>query len=164
MAPSANPPSLISISAVKTRGEVSCNGGERSGTILGTNSHKYKIATTLVIVTGMIKSNIPNSGTPKSSATLTTKRFVEVPIVVAIPPSKVASPIGNNVPEGERPVLKATLTKIGSNKTTIGVLFTKALRIAPVSNVKSKLNDGLILHNLASIRPIGSIAPVRTSA
>ena len=148
----------------KTRGELSSNGVSRSETKSGAISHKYAIPITEAILAGSKKSNIENFSTPMSAATETTKRFVEVPIVVHIPPTSVANPIGINTPEGERLVRKETLIKIGSNSTTTGVLFTKALNTAPISKVRSKEIFGLSCQSLASDLPIGSSAPVRTRA
>ena len=99
-----------------------------------------------------------------SAATETTNKFVEVPIVVHIPPTSVAKPIGINTPEGERFVRNETLTKIGNSSTTTGVLLINALSTAPSTSVNNKDNIGLMRHSFASDRPIGSSAPVRTNA
>ena len=46
----------------------------------------------------------------------------------------------------------------------MGVLLTKALSMAPITNVAKKDNSGLIDQSFANCRPMGSSAPVRTSA
>ena len=106
---------------------------------------------------------MPISFSPISAATDTTSRLVEVPIVVPIPPNSVARPIGISTLEGERPVRIATLTRIGSSRTTIGVLLTKALRTAASTSVSNSDSCGQRPHSLDRIRPSGSSAPVRTS-
>ena len=91
--------------------------------------------TLAAMLPGTIKSKMPKELMPKSFAALSTSRLVDVPMVVVMPPNRVASPIGINMPDAFVFVLTATETKIGSNKTTIGVLLIKALKIAPISNV-----------------------------
>ena len=103
----------------------------------------------------MLKRSIPIS-----AATLTTSRFVDVPMVVAMPPTMLAKPIGISVPDGDIPVLTATPISMGSINTTIGVLLINALRKAVINNVSNKDMAGLRRQDLASIRPIGSSAPV----
>ena len=99
---------------------------------------------------------------PISEATLTTNKLVDVPIVVVIPPNRVAKPIGIKMPEGDVLVRKATLSMIGSNSTTIGVLFTTALSKAETINVINTDSNGLMAQIFAKPRPTGSSAPVRT--
>ena len=115
-------------------------------------------------MTGTEKSNILKRDIPISAATETTSRFVEVPIVVLIPPTKVAKPIGNKTPEVEDLLLTVAPMSMGSINTTIGVLFIKALRTAPISNVANKANRGAFFQNFPSLRATGSRAPVRTNA
>lgn len=86
-----------------------------------------------------------------------------MPIVVAIPPSSVASPIGMRMADAGLFARSDTLTRIGSSRTTIGVLFTNALNTAPTISVNSSESHGLTVHTRASARPTGSSAPVRTS-
>jgi hypothetical protein len=83
-------------------------------------------------------------------------------MVVAIPPTRVANPTGIKMREAEDPVRKHTLIKIGRNKTTIGVLLTKADKTPPRMSVTNKAADGAALQNLARYLPIGSSAPVTT--
>ena len=113
-------------------------------------------------VAGKMKSNIPICMPVMSAATATTSRLVEVPMVVLMPPIRVDMPIGINIPELLVLVRIDTEIRIGSNNTTIGVLFKKALNIAPISRVASNDSIGAIRHNFASVRPIGSSAPVLT--
>lgn len=99
-----------------------------------------------------------------SEATETTSKLVEVPMVVHMPPTSVAKPIGINTPEGERLVRNETLTNTGSSSTTTGVLFINALNTAPITSVSNKDSNGLMRQSFASERPMGSSAPVRTNA
>ena len=99
---------------------------------------------------------------PMSEATLTTNRLVDVPMVVVMPPSKVAKPIGIKMREGDDFVRIATFNKMGKSKTTIGVLFTTALNKAETIRVLNTDNVGLNAQSFAKARPTGSNAPVRT--
>ena len=81
---------------------------------------------------------------------------------VLMPPTSVAKPIGISIPVAGIWVRNETLTRIGSNSTTIGTLFTKALSMAPTISVSSSDSCGLMRHRRASPRPTGSRAPVRT--
>ena len=111
---------------------------------------------------GTKKSNMPSRRKPKSAAMDMTRRLVEVPMVVVMPPTSVAKPIGIRMLEADLPVRSEMLVRIGSNSTTIGTLLTKALKIPPTISVSSRENSGLTDHKLASERPTGSRAPVRT--
>ena len=102
-----------------------------------------------------------NAVMPMSAATFTTSRLVDVPIVVAMPPRMLAKPIGISVPEGETPVRTATPMRIGSIRTTMGVLLMKALRTAVIRMVTSSEISGPLRHSFAIMRPTGSSAPVR---
>ena len=84
-------------------------------------------------------------------------------MVVLMPPTRVAKPIGISMPEAGVPVRSDTLIRIGSSSTTIGTLLTKALRPPPISRVSNSDSDGATPQARASRRPTGSSAPVRTS-
>ena len=101
---------------------------------------------------------------PRSAATATTSRLVDVPIEVAMPPIDDASPIGINKSEAAELVFRDTLIRIGSSRITTGVLLTKALSAAASTRVLRKVSRGLFSQRRASSRPTGSSAPVRTSA
>ena len=111
---------------------------------------------------GAAKSNMPNRSIPSDAAMLTTSRLVEVPMVVAMPPTSVAKPIGISTPAADWPVLRHTLINMGSSKTTMGVLLTKADSTAPTTSVAAKERNGMRFQAPARKRPIGSRAPVRT--
>ena len=160
--PSAQLPDGTCKCAVNIRGPLFSKLGERSGKIRGASNHKYKIPMEPAIMAGKKKSNIPILSKPMSLATLTTNKLVEVPIVVVIPPSKVAKPIGSNNPEGLALVRIATLSIIGNNNTTIGVLLTTALSSAETTKVINTESIGLKPQSLANTLPTGSNAPVRT--
>ena len=83
-------------------------------------------------------------------------------MVVAMPPTSVASPIGIRMPDALVPARSETLTRIGSSNTTIGVLLTKALSRPASTSVSSSVSCGLCDQMRASRRPTGSSAPVRT--
>ena len=97
-----------------------------------------------------------------SAATDTTSKLVEVPMVVALPPNKVANPMGMSTDEAGFPVRKETLIRIGRNRTTTGTLLIKALINALTTSVSSKETVGLAFHKRAMTLPAGSSAPVRT--
>lgn len=82
------------------------------------------------ITAGMRKSNMSSRLKPISAATETTSRFVEVPMVVHVPPSKVASPMGIRTEEAFILVRSETLINMGRNNTTTGTLLMKAQRRA----------------------------------
>ncbi len=92
-----------------------------------------------------------------------TKRFVDVPIVVVMPPTSVENPTGNRISEAGLFVLIEMLVNMGRSRTTIGTLLTKALSTPPTINIKSKEIVGFADHSDANVRPIGSSAPVRIS-
>jgi len=111
---------------------------------------------------GRANENILNSAMPRSFAMPTTKKLVEVPMVVAMPPTKVAKPIGIRILVGDLLVRRQTDMRIGSNSTTIGVLLIKAESRAPTTKVMSNDNAGIRPHNCPKTRPTGSNAPVLT--
>ena len=158
--PTEGLPVLSLTCAVKTLDTPRFMGGLRRGRILGAINHRYRVATKPEIRTGPAKSNMLKRSMPISAATLTTSRFVDVPMVVAIPPTILANPIGIRVPDGDTPVLTATPISIGNISTTIGVLLIKALRKAVMNRVSSNERAGLLRHDFASMRPTGSNAPV----
>ena len=112
---------------------------------------------------GNAKSNIPNCGPPSSAERLTTSRFVDVPILVAMPPTSVANPIGISTVAGELLFLMQTPIRIGSSRTTTGVLFTNADSAAPTSRVIRNANAAFFFQTRPSRLPRGTSAPVRTS-
>ena len=140
--PAANPSSFMSNWLLKIRGDVSDNGGVLSGNNLGAINHKKRIPTPPTIATGNIKSNIEKSRIPVSRARPTTNKFVEVPMVVDMPPMIAAKPIGIITLETGNLVLNETPTNIGINRTMIGVLFIKALNTLAVIIVSKSANTG----------------------
>ena len=116
------------------------------------------------MATGSMKSNMPKSRTPVSLAMPTTSRFVDVPIVVDMPPMMVASPIGSMTPETGNFTLSDTPTRMGISSTTIGVLFMNALRIALAMSVTSSARSGRDDHAPLTRVASGWSAPVVSSA
>ncbi len=94
----------------------------------------------------------------------TTSRFVDVPIVVAMPPMIVASPIGIMTSETGNLTRSEAPTRIGMSSTTIGVLFMNALRIAPATSVAIRASTGRVDHALPTTEASGCSAPVVSSA
>ncbi len=80
-----------------------------------------------------------------------------------MPPISVAKPMGIKIDDAGVLVRNDTLIKIGNSNTTIGVLLTNALSIAPARRVTNSDKCGLNVHRRAKARPTGSNAPVRTS-
>ncbi len=158
--PCAKLSSLMCSSELNTRGAVSDIGGFLSGRILGATSHRKSMPKEPAISTGSVKSNIPNLGCPRSAAIPTARRFVDVPMVVAIPPISVARPMGISVPDGAVPVRIHTATSMGNNMTTMGVLFRKALQIAPTRSVTRSASFGRSIHAPAMSVASGCSAPV----
>ncbi len=112
---------------------------------------------------GKVKSNICRRSKPSSSDTDTTSRFVEVPIVVLMPPMIVANPIGIRIFEVDTLVRCATPTRIGRSITTIGVLLANALTNAAITSVTSKAMTRLNNQNCVSRRPIGRKPPLTST-
>ena len=104
-----------------------------------------------------------NRGSPRSAATLTTKRLVDVPMVVPMPPINVAKPMGIKIFAGEVDVRKQTLMRMGKSSTTIGVLLMNADNTAPTTSVAAKDKNGALPQKRPSNRPTGSSAPVVTN-
>ena len=146
------------------RGEVSAIGGVRSGSRRGATSHRKISATPPTNVTGSTHSNNENSCIPRSREIPTTNRLVDVPIVVDIPPMMVARPIGSITPDTGNFARSEAPTRIGMSNTTIGVLFMKALRIAPAISVVNKATAGCFDQALLTTLASGCRAPVVSSA
>ena len=146
------------------RGDVSAIGGARSGNNFGAISHRNNNPTPPTMATGNTHSNRLNSCIPMSREIPTTSRFVEVPIVVDIPPIIVASPIGSMTPDTGNLARSEAPTSIGISRTTIGVLFMNALRIAPAVRVIRSASTGLDDHALLTTFASGCNAPVVSSA
>ena len=83
-------------------------------------------------------------------------------MVVAMPPTKVAKPIGIRTFDGDLLVRKQTEMSMGKSNTTIGVLLTKADSMPPTMRVSRREKTGALPHKPESKRPTGSNAPVRT--
>ena len=90
----------------------------------------------------------------------TTSRFVDVPMVVAIPPSSTASPTGMRTDDGESLLRTATPMSIGSSMMTIGVVLTKELSTPAMIRVSRLARTRLRLQALASAPASGCRAPV----
>ena len=85
-------------------------------------------------------------------------------MVVDIPPIIVARPIGIITPDTGNFDRSDAPTRIGINKTTIGVLFMKALSNAPATSVVSKASTGCVAQARPTTVASGCKAPVVSSA
>ena len=94
----------------------------------------------------------------------TTSRFVDVPMDVDMPPIMVARPIGSITPDTGNLTRIDALTRIGMSSTTIGVLFMKALRMAPATSVVSSAITGRRSQTRPTTLASGCRAPVVSSA
>ena len=56
-------------------------------------------------------------------------------MVVAMPPSRVANPMGSRIPEADCFARSDAPIKIGSNMTTMGVLLRNARLTAPTTSM-----------------------------
>ena len=101
---------------------------------------------------------------PMSWEMPTTRRLVDVPIVVDMPPTMVARPIGIITPETGNLERSDAPTRIGMSSTTIGVLFMNALRIAPATRVVTSARTGRVDQALPTTVASGWSAPVVSSA
>ena len=97
---------------------------------------------------GTTKSNNWIVSKPISLAIPTTRRLVEVPMVVDMPPIKVAIPIGIRILEELISAFWATAMSAGINITTIGVLLIKALKKAPKRSTPSNESLGWLTQDL----------------
>jgi len=122
------------------------------------------MATPPTMATGSTHSNMPNSCMPMSREMPTTSRLVDVPIVVDMPPMIVARPIGIITPDTGNLERSDAPTRIGMSNTTIGVLFMKALRIAPATSVVRSASTGRDDHARPTTVASGCNAPVVSSA
>jgi len=103
-------------------------------------------------------------GAPKSRASDTMSRLVEVPIVVAMPPMITAKFIGISRRDGEPPARSARPITTGISTTTTGVSFTKALNVIATARIASVARWRLKAQRRARTRAMGSSAPVTMSA
>ena len=160
----AKPSSLIKSWLLNILGDVSDNGGVLSGNIRGAINHKNKIPAPPTIITGIMKSNIEKSLIPMSLAKPTTSKFVDVPIVVDMPPMIAANPIGIMTFDTGNFVRRETPTNMGINNTMIGVLFMKALKTLAVIIVNRSARTGQFIHALLINDASGCSAPVLSIA
>ena len=72
----------------------------------------------------------------------TTSKFVDVPMVVDMPPIIVARPIGSNTRETGVFARKEMPTSIGIMSTTIGVSLMKALNTATATSMSRRASTG----------------------
>ena len=78
----------------------------------------------------------------------TTNKFVDVPMVVDIPPRSVAIPMGIRIFDELTLALCATAIRAGIKMTTIGVLLMKALKNAPKNSTPRNEIFGCLVHDV----------------
>ena len=93
----------------------------------------------------------------------TTRRLVEVPIVVDMPPIRMALLTGMSVREAGIPPRDASAARMGSISTSTGVSLTIMLSSIARTRVTSSPTCRLKRQTLVSSRDVGSSAPVVTS-
>ena len=109
-----------------------------------------------------MKWNTPISGIPRSRPIETTRMLVDVPIVVARPPSSAAAFSGISVFEAGSAPRAARATNIGIRSTKTGVLFTTLESRNAISSENSRPICKLNLNTRSRNRAAGSSAPVTT--
>ena len=117
-------------------------GGLRSGSSLGATNHRNTIPKLPTMTAGSAKSNMLKRSRPWSWAIATTSRLVDVPMVVAIPPTRVASPMGIRMADGANLLRTATPTSMGRSMTTMGVLLRNALSTPLATSVTRLARQG----------------------
>ena len=85
-------------------------------------------------------------------------------MVVDMPPMIVASPIGIMTPDTGNFDRSEAPTRIGISSTTIGVLFMKALRMAPATSVATMASTGREAQARPTMFASGCRDPVVSSA
>ena len=80
--------------------------------------------------------------TPWSRASETISRLVDVPMVVAMPPTITAKFMGISMRDGERPARIASPITTGMSTTTTGVSLMNALRIMALDSSASSATCG----------------------
>ena len=100
---------------------------------------------------------------PRSLAIETTSRLVDVPIVVDMPPIRMAALTGISVCEAGIPPCCASCTRIGNNSTSTGVSLTTMLIAAASASVTNNPSQRLTRQTRVSTHAAGSSAPVTTS-
>jgi len=106
-----------------------------SGSNRGITSQMKGMAISAAVITIGVKWNTVIGAMPRSSAIETTRRLVEVPIVVAMPPIRIALLTGISVRDAGMPPREAIATRIGSISTSTGVSLTIMLSIIAITKV-----------------------------
>ena len=108
-------------------------------------------------------SKSPKGTIPCARATPSTSRFVEVPIIVIIPPSTVWYDSGISSFDGASPIECASCTVTGIITATSGVLLVKAEATAMKSPTSVRTSTLFCAARRETIRAKLLISPVRTS-
>jgi len=142
----------------------SSDNDSRSGNSLGAKISKYtKPVATSTTANGVISKRV-NGSNPFSRATPSTRRLVEVPIKVQIPPNIETYESGISNLEEEVPSSLATCITIGIIITTTGVLFMNAEANTTRQASNPIVNPGCFFPPLRIINVTEDNAPVRTNA
>jgi hypothetical protein len=100
---------------------------------------------------------------PNSLAIPTARMFVPEPMVVVMPPSNTAMPIGSKTFDGALPARSEQATSTGISMTICGVSLMKPLVAQEVTSVTNSANRGRCIQVRASTVTTGCMAPVRSS-
>ena len=100
--------------------------------------------------------------TPRSAASETTSRLVDVPMVVDMPPIRIAQFTGMRVCAAGTPARVASRSRIGSVSTSTGVSLTNMLSAMQTSSENNMPSERLKFHSRPRARAAGSSAPVMT--
>ena len=119
---------------------------------------------TAITSPGMVISNIPNPGRPWAWETPSTRRLVEVPISVQVPPRMLANDSGISSFDGANPRVWETEIITGVRMTTTGVLFMNAEIRATRVVITATAISGERHFTRDRPSPISSMTPVRSSA
>ena len=112
-----------------------------SGSSRGAISQRYGSATAKAVAAVAVNANSPSGSMPRSVAIDRTSRLVDVPMLVIMPPARIAKFTGINVRDAECPVRSARLRSIGSISTSTGVSLTKALATPATTSVTSSPSE-----------------------
>ena len=118
-----------------------------------------------MIAPAPVISNIPKGSIPPSWDTPSTRRLVDVPISVVVPPRIAAKDSGMRSFDGATPIVLASLIATGlSITTTGGVLMNADSVMTPsIMAIMARVAE-LFSARREMLRPAASITPVRSSA
>lgn len=118
-----------------------------------------------MITPAAVISNMPKAAMPPVWATPSTRRLVEVPISVVVPPKIAAKETGIRKRDGATPSDRASPMATGITTTTMGVLLMKALiPITPAISAIRAVAGWAPFDRRDTSLAAASMTPVRSSA